>query len=123
MKPRILSVLISAFLIFSLAGCGQATISPSQVSSAANSSSASRSAVDTTEKTFTLAELAKFDGQNGNLAYVAVSGVVYDVTNVKQWNSGQHQGVSAGKDLTKEIQNAPHGLSVLKGLQIVGKLK
>ena len=34
-----------------------------------------------TEKTFTLAQLAQYDGQNGQPAYVAVDGVVYDVTN------------------------------------------
>ena len=34
------------------------------------------------EKIFTEKELGKYDGQNGNPAYVAIDGVVYDVTNV-----------------------------------------
>lgn len=32
------------------------------------------------EKTFTREELAKFNGQNGQPAYVAISGTVYDVS-------------------------------------------
>lgn len=74
-----------------------------------------------TEK-FTVAELATYDGKNGNKAYIAVSGKVYDVTNVEQWNNGSHQGFSAGLDLTQDITTAPHGKSVLDNLKIVGTL-
>ena len=40
------------------------------------------------EKIFTEKELGKYDGQNGNPAYVAIDGVVYDVTNVSAWKDG-----------------------------------
>ena len=43
------------------------------------------------EKTFTTTELAEFDGRNGHPAYVAVKGIVYDVSNVPQWKDGKHQ--------------------------------
>jgi len=75
-----------------------------------------------TGKVFTLAELKTFDGQNGNPAYVAVSGTVYDVTNVKGWSNGQHQSHLAGQDLTSVIDSAPHGTSILSGLTVVGTL-
>lgn len=71
-------------------------------------------------KTFTLAQLKKYDGQNGNPAYVAVDGVVYDVT--AAWGGGFHNGVTAGADVSKDITRSPHGKSVLKKLPIVGKL-
>jgi predicted heme/steroid binding protein len=73
-------------------------------------------------KEFTTAELATYDGLNGNKAYVAISGKVYDVTNAQGWNDGSHQGVNAGQDLTAIVMSAPHGTSVLKNLTIVGTL-
>ena len=68
-------------------------------------------------------ELAAYDGKDGKPAYVAVNGVIYDVTNVPAWTNGMHKGNTAGKDLTDVITKAPHGDSVLKNLTVVGKLK
>lgn len=75
-----------------------------------------------TEKTFTTQELAKFNGQNGNKAYVAVKGTVYDVTDIPEWEGGKHHGNLAGQDLTEAIKKAPHGEKVLANLPVVGKL-
>jgi len=71
-------------------------------------------------KTFTAATLAKYNGQNGNPAYIAVNGKVYDVSNTQGWSNGSHQGYPSGKDYSKEIKNSPHGTSVLAGLAIIG---
>jgi predicted heme/steroid binding protein len=72
----------------------------------------------------TLEELKQFDGKNGNPAYIAVDGVIYDVTNVSQWKDGTHNGYNAGNDLTNEITNlSPHGKRVLNNLKVVGNLK
>lgn len=72
----------------------------------------------------TLEELAKYDGQEGRPAYVAVDGIIYDVTNVKPWAGGKHNGFQAGKDLTKEIKTvSPHGVSRLQGVSQVGRIK
>ncbi len=80
-------------------------------------------ATDAAELILTLEELAAFDGKNGNPAYIAVDGVIYDVTNVPQWRNGDHNGFTAGHDLTEQIKNvSPHGLSKLTGLPVVGKL-
>lgn len=78
----------------------------------------------TEQKEFTVDELAKYNGKDGNRAYVAVDGVVYDVTDAPPWNGGDHNGYEAGKDLTKEIkEDSPHGISKLDGIPIVGTLK
>lgn len=75
------------------------------------------------EQTFTKEELAKFDGQNGQPAYVAVNGTVYDVSGKKAWAGGKHHGHVAGQDLTNALLNdSPHGDKVLKDLPVVGKL-
>ena len=69
-------------------------------------------------------ELSEFDGQNGKPAYIAVDGVIYDVTNVEPWSGGAHNGYGAGMDLTEEIKNvSPHGVSKLEGLPVIGKLQ
>ena len=72
---------------------------------------------------FTLEELSKYDGNDGQPAYVAVDGIVYDLTNSGAWRNGKHNGFTAGKDLTEEIKNiSPHGVKNLEGIPIVGKL-
>ncbi len=87
-----------------------------------SSSSSKDNTTTETSKSFTVAELAKFDGQNGNKAYVAVDGIVYDVTDVEAWKGGEHQGNKAGQDLTEAIKKAPHGVDPLEGAKEVGKL-
>lgn len=75
------------------------------------------------EKVFTLEELAKFNGKDGQPAYIAVDGVVYDVTNLPPWKGGDHNGYNAGKDLTTEIkEKSPHGIAKLELATKVGKL-
>ena len=116
-----------AALLLVFAGCAStpsatASNAPSAATVSADATVASASA-GTTDKVFTVAELKKYNGQNGNPAYVAVDGTVYDVTIANQWNNGSHHGLTAGQDLSKEIKNAPHGTSVLQGLPVVGKLK
>ena len=72
---------------------------------------------------FTLEELSKFNGKDGNSAYVAVDGIVYDVTELSRWKNGDHNGYEAGNDLTEPIKTkSPHGVSMLKRAKIVGKL-
>ena len=71
----------------------------------------------------TLEELAQFNGKDGQPAYVAVDGVIYDVSDKPAWKNGEHNGYSAGQDLTEIIKTkSPHGVSKLSGLPIVGKL-
>lgn len=70
----------------------------------------------------TLEELAMYNGQDGQPAYVAIEGVIYDVTGIPSWTDGKHNGSMAGNDLTEAIKKAPHGDSKLKGLTVVGEM-
>lgn len=71
----------------------------------------------------TLEELAQYNGKDGNPAYVAVDGVIYDVSGSSRWTDGEHNGFEAGNDLTKEIKEvSPHGVSTLSRMPIVGKI-
>ncbi len=74
-------------------------------------------------KSLTLKELSKYDGKNGNPAYIAVNGIIYDVTNDAVFKKSPHNSVILGADITKEFKvchNADE--SVLAKLPIVGKV-
>ena len=75
------------------------------------------------DKIITYQELQKFNGRNGNPAYISFKGVVYDVSGSDLWKTGRHQNMhDAGDDLTDTINRAPHGESVLEKYPVVGKL-
>ncbi len=90
------------------------------VSSTKDQSAAASSA--STEPTFTLKQLAAYNGKNGQPAYVAYKGIVYDLTAVSNWSSGKHHGISAGTDVTEVFSASPHAVSILKMGFVVGKL-
>jgi predicted heme/steroid binding protein len=71
------------------------------------------------ELKLTRAELATYNGQNGNPAYVAVNGIIFDVTTV--FINGKHFEHLAGQELTGAFlrQHAPVALS---GYPMVGRL-
>jgi predicted heme/steroid binding protein len=115
LKLYILSFMLLSSIL--LIGCSKKANDNTSNTSDNNSSSS-------TTQTFTLDELKAYDGQNGNPAYVAVDGIVYDVTDVEEWADGKHKkGLVAGADLTSAIGDSPHGEKVLKDLPIIGKLE
>ena len=80
-------------------------IKASTTSSPANSttsvsptSSSSSSQTSASDKIFTLEELATYNGQNGQPAYVAYNGIVYDVSDNQNWKNGKHNGEKAGRN-------------------------
>ncbi len=76
------------------------------------------------DRSFTVEELSQFDGRKGNKAYVAIDGIVYDVTGNASWRNGRHKrGLRAGNDLSGMLRKSPHGNSVLKKMAIVGRLE
>ncbi len=104
------------------AATGTATTADTSDSASTTSNSTTGSAADGTLE-LTLEELKQYDGQNGNPAYIAVDGIIYDVTNVREWKNAQHNGYTAGNDLTDAIKNvSPHGVSKLNGVPVVGIL-
>jgi len=59
-------------------------------------------------------EVKKYDGKNGNSAYIVYRNKIYDVTVSKLWQDGTHMiKHKAGDDLTEFINKAPHGEEVL----------
>jgi predicted heme/steroid binding protein len=74
-------------------------------------------------KVFTLEELGNFDGSGGKPAYVAVDGIVYDVSLEKTWGGAHHFGQAAGKDLSTQFRSCHSEKTVLTKLAKVGVLK
>jgi predicted heme/steroid binding protein/uncharacterized membrane protein len=74
-------------------------------------------------KEFTAEELAQFNGENGKPVYIAYEGKVYDVGASKMWKAGSHmKRHPSGRDLTTDIQAAPHTPEVLQRFPQVGTL-
>ena len=138
-RYMITAVMLVLVLIFAVgcAGTGDnsttavATAAPAatQAPAAATDAAATTSAGTTTGSAengtleLTLAELAKYNGKDGQPAYVAVDGVIYDVSAYPKWKNGEHNGYSAGNDLTEIIKTkSPHGVAKLNGVPVVGKL-
>ena len=123
MRTRWFALLIGSILL--LSACASPSPSaPTNNAGFANSNGGSTNNQNTDDlPVFTLEELRKFDGMAGNKAYVAIDGIVYDVTLVSVWANGVHQGNVAGNDLTMRIEQSPHGKSVLRNLPIVGTLE
>lgn len=110
-KYHLLLIVVMACLLLLNVGCSNQS-----------EGHASESVADI-ELELTLEELAAYNGKDGNPAYIAVDGAIYDVTNSQRWKNGEHNGYSAGQDLTEPIKNvSPHGISMLSRVPVVGKV-
>lgn len=69
-------------------------------------------------KRFTKETLSNYNGKNGRPAYIAVNGIVYDVTNNSSWINGEHNGTNAGQDISQSMSS--HGKKVLTHIDKVG---
>ena len=75
------------------------------------------------QQEFTLAQLAKYNGADGNPSYVAINGIVYDVSNSISWSGGYHFGVSAGTNATETFSTCHGASNIIEKLPKVGLLK
>jgi len=75
------------------------------------------------QKKVTRQELEANDGKNGKPAYIAYQGKVYDVSDSSFWMEGEHMGMhNAGKDLTDDLDMAPHRDENFNKVKFVGEL-
>jgi predicted heme/steroid binding protein len=118
------SIVPISLLVFMMAGllsaCGASNAQKAVASSQASPGTAGK-------QVLTLQDLAQYDGQNGRPAYVAVDGVVYDVTNSSLWPNGKHAPCNldavAGKGMSQIIKAAPSNMrDRLKAFPVAGIL-
>jgi 2-oxoglutarate ferredoxin oxidoreductase subunit beta len=75
-------------------------------------------------KSFTLAGLQQFDGTEGKPIYIAYKEKIYDLSSSPLFQGEKKmQCHIAGKDLTKDIDIAPHGEDLVFKFPVVGRLK
>ncbi|MDR1992543.1 MAG: cytochrome B5 [Nitrososphaerota archaeon] len=71
----------------------------------------------------TLQELETNNGKDGKPAWIAYQGKVYDVSDNSFWIDGEHMSMhNAGKDLTDDLEIAPHRDEVFSRAKLVGEL-
>lgn len=78
------------------------------------------------DKTISLLELKRSNGERGARKFIAYNGVVYDVSDCPKWRLDMHEWLHfPGQDLTSELPDAPHKEEVFKRdcVKIVGKLE
>jgi len=75
-----------------------------------------------TQREFTLEELSQYTGSHGNPAYVAIEGIVYDISNYRAWSEGTHFGVIAGQDVTSQFKSCHGIIDILTNAPKVGIL-
>jgi len=113
-----------AAITFNLASCNSNNSEPNDNQLTARETTVvTESVEDNKINIFTPEELKQYNGEDGKPMYVAIDGVIYDVTDVSAWFGGQHRGNKAGNDLTRIIEESPHGKSVLDNLKIIGRLE
>ncbi len=77
----------------------------------------------TNQRKISQQELQENNGKNGKPAFIAYKGKVYDVSESSMWIEGDHMGMhEAGKDLTAELEDAPHREENFKNVKFVGEL-
>jgi predicted heme/steroid binding protein/uncharacterized membrane protein len=74
-------------------------------------------------KDLTTEELSRCDGKEGRPVYICHKGRIIDVSQSPLWAGGLHMDRhTAGRDLTNDIEAAPHGLDVLDRYPEVARL-
>jgi len=124
--------LACGILLIMLAGCGSQTVvqrpqNMMQEHMGPTTPVPQQATPGTTGRVFTLEELATYNGQNGQPAYIAVDGIVYDVTGQPDWPMGDHTpcglDAMAGKDLSQVLNQAPADMRThVQQLPVVGTL-
>ena len=75
-------------------------------------------------KLFTLEELQQFDGTEGRPIFIGYKGKVYDISASPLFQGEKRMRCHiAGKDLTKDIEIAPHGEDLIFKFPVVGRLE
>lgn len=117
-KNQFLGMILLVILLLAVSGCA----APSETSEPPGETPEETAEELPAEIRFTAEEISAFNGRDGQPAYVIYDGTVYDVSDHPQWQSGSHGGNMAGTDITDMLDSAPHGVSKLDEVPVVGAI-
>jgi len=55
---------------------------------------------------YSIEELSHYNGKNNQPSYIAIDDIIYDVSNIEEWNDNLDDNFSAGKDVTEIINDS-----------------
>ncbi len=116
-KKSVLVGLMSLSLIALLSGCAdkEMTIDESEnIPPTTNNEQIS--------ETFTLSQLAEYNGSKGNKSYVGFNGKVYDVTDLSEFSENGPLYGKVGLDLSNELKDSPEYEVMFNNAPMVGTL-
>ncbi len=116
-KKTILVGLMSISLMALLSGCADKEITMDESENIPPTTD-----TEQISKTYTLAELAEYNGSNGNKSYVAFNGKVYDVSDLTEFSETGALYGKAGLDLSDEFKDSPEYEVMFNNVPMVGAL-
>lgn len=126
MRQTSVLLLILILTVSALAGCAPApesSVDPNAPAPAEEAVAQEETVTEEDLPEMTLEELSEYTGKDGQPAYVAVDGIVYDVSHLDKWKTGTHMNRhDAGQDLSEAILESPHGKSMLQRAIPVARL-
>jgi predicted heme/steroid binding protein len=119
------NIVVATFVSFIL---GLAMIGGAVYWQLASENSGGSGGTEMANRSYTVQELASYDGQDGRQCLVAVDGDVYLIEGFDLWKDGEHTPsggrAHCGLDLTRVMdEESPHGRSKLPLLKKVGTLE
>ena len=72
---------------------------------------------------FTKEELSQYNGENNQPAYIAIDNIIYDVSDLEEWESKLENSFLAGKDLSEIIEDPSMMEVIIENAPEVGILQ